>query len=535
VYICFLLSCLIIMHSNTWALETLVAHYGDIIKIPCNRGAPKPANLIFTKWKYDKSGGNTGDLVKIKDSNITVMATDEYQGRVSIAPDFSLLISSAALGDQRKFTCMRASADDIFEYPVHVQVLMEILYWPTRSWCQHSLICEANPAANITWYKNDQVLVADGKEVIIITSVNKHHETGLSSTSSILRYSASKRDVDANFTCRASNLTSAPVSFLITYPPQKVTLHVTPSGPLKEGDNVTLRCSADGNPPPSRYIIHLKVSGEVMVEDSYTLTMVKRSHSGEYHCSPADNSSLLDSQTLEVLCEILSVILKSTQSVDRTTGSSLAVLLQTNASGEPTNKARLTAEPQFDQLKFSDSGLYECEVAIEGLIRRSSFILDVQGPPVIRSVDENQEIGGKHKNLSCEVEGSPKPSIQWSVNGTKVEEITHADGRVTQTLTLIPKENLTVTCFVKNHLGQEARSIDVSSVGEYLQSQSTFMPVCTARQAVGAVVGLILCALTLAVIYWIYWTKSSQGSWRTGENGTTEEKRKLEEEQKAKV
>uniref|UniRef100_A0AAY4AID4 Ig-like domain-containing protein n=1 Tax=Denticeps clupeoides TaxID=299321 RepID=A0AAY4AID4_9TELE len=521
---------------ESWALETLVAHYGDIIKIPCNRGAPKPANLIFTKWKYVRKFSNTPNLclLIIDDSNITVMATDEYQGRVSIAPDFSLLISSAALGDQRKFTCMRASADDIFEYPVHVQVLkppsvVEILYC---SWCQHSLICEANPAANITWYKNDQVLVADGKEVIIITSVNKHHETGLSSTSSILRYSASKRDVDANFTCRASNLTSAPVSFLITYPPQKVTLHVTPSGPLKEGDNVTLRCSADGNPPPSRYIIHLKV---IMVEDSYTLTMVKRSHSGEYHCSPADNSSLLDSQTLEVL--YLDISLNPSGRVDRTTGSSLAVLLQTNASGEPTvswtkNKARLTAEPQFDQLKFSDSGLYECEVAIEGLIRRSSFILDVQGPPVIRSVDENQEIGGKHKNLSCEVEGSPKPSIQWSVNGTK--EITHADGRVTQTLTLIPKENLTVTCFVKNHLGQEARSIDVSS-GIFKRNATGTSVLIDGADAVGAVVGLILCALTLAVIYWIYWTKSSQGSWRTGENGTTEEKRKLEEEQKAKV
>uniref|UniRef100_A0AAY4AGK6 Ig-like domain-containing protein n=1 Tax=Denticeps clupeoides TaxID=299321 RepID=A0AAY4AGK6_9TELE len=512
---------------SAWALETLVAHYGDIIKIPCNRGAPKPANLIFTKWKYDKSGGNTGDLVKIKDSNITVMATDEYQGRVSIAPDFSLLISSAALGDQRKFTCMRASADDIFEYPVHVQVLkppsvVEILYWPTRldtgklTQVGECSAKEANPAANITWYKNDQVLVADGKEVIIITSVNKHHETGLSSTSSILRYSASKRDVDANFTCRASNLTSKELALFpenVDYPPQKVTLHVTPSGPLKEGDNVTLRCSADGNPPPSRYIIHLK-NQEVMVEDSYTLTMVKRSHSGEYHCSPADNSSLLDSQTLEVL--YLDISLNPSGRVDRTTGSSLAVLLQTNASGEPTvswtkNKARLTAEPQFDQLKFSDSGLYECEVAIEGLIRRSSFILDVQGPPVIRSVDENQEIGGKHKNLSCEVEGSPKPSIQWSVNGTKVEEITHADGRVTQTLTLIPKENLTVTCFVKNHLGQEARSIDVSSGIFKRNATGTSGPrehSNAQRQAVGAVVGLILCALTLAVIYWIYWTKS---------------------------
>ncbi|KAL0174137.1 hypothetical protein M9458_030105, partial [Cirrhinus mrigala] len=31
-------------------------------------------------------------------------------------------------------------------------------------------------------------------------------------------------------------------------------------GPFKEGDNVTLKCTADGNPPPSSYSFYINVS-----------------------------------------------------------------------------------------------------------------------------------------------------------------------------------------------------------------------------------------------------------------------------------
>lgn len=47
---------------------------------------------------------------------------------------------------------------------------------------------------------------------------------------------------------------------LSTDPTEKVSLQVVSQGPFKEGDNVTLKCTADGNPPPSSYIFYMKVN-----------------------------------------------------------------------------------------------------------------------------------------------------------------------------------------------------------------------------------------------------------------------------------
>lgn len=46
---------------------------------------------------------------------------------------------------------------------------------------------------------------------------------------------------------------------LSTDPTEKVSLQVVSQGPFNEGDNVTLKCMADGNPPPSSYIFYVKV------------------------------------------------------------------------------------------------------------------------------------------------------------------------------------------------------------------------------------------------------------------------------------
>lgn len=114
-------------------------------------------------------------------------------------------------------------------------------------------------------------------------------------------------------------------------------LHVTPVDPLVEGDNLTLKCEADGNPAPTSFNFHLKVLASqkcqetfqisvslhapgslnryffpmspkeevVKVENAntYTITNVTRDTSGEYKCSLVDNPTMEASKEVVVKCK----------------------------------------------------------------------------------------------------------------------------------------------------------------------------------------------------------------------------------------
>lgn len=42
------------------------------------------------------------------------------------------------------------------------------------------------------------------------------------------------------------------------------------------------------------------------------------------------------------------------------------------------------------------------------------------GAPVIQKLSKQRGEDGQHKVLVCEAEGSPKPAVSWSINGTLV-------------------------------------------------------------------------------------------------------------------
>lgn len=119
------------------------------------------------------------------------------------------------------------------------------------------------------------------------------------------------------------------------------------------------------------------------------------------------------------------------------------------------DNVKLDTEPQFTKLTYSDSGFYECEVTVGALSRKASFELGVEGrtwvktlhkihssilfksfrfhltiltinpllfvgPPVIKQLITKRAENGQHEVLICVAEGSPKPAVSWSINGTVV-------------------------------------------------------------------------------------------------------------------
>lgn len=531
--------------------ENVTALYGGTIVVPCNGGAPAPDDLMFIKWKYEKNDGTPGDLLikQTRNDQATIQSTDDYAQRVSIDDKFSLLIKQASLKDQKTFTCMVVSDTDLLEYPISVIVYKkpssfqimdksEVLQKDILTTVGTCVVADANPAATITWKKNGQPLLASGKAVIT-PSLRLDPATGLSTTSSTLQYAATKQDIGAVFACvsthKLTNQETEMEPFPIHYPSEKVSLQIISKGPIIEGDNVTLKCHADGNPPPSSFFFYIK-GQKVLVEnsDTYTLNAINRVAAGEYKCSMADNEEMEASQNIVV--NYLDLSLSLTGRVVKTVGDALSVKMEKNASGDAkvswTKNGKTVKEPEYSKLTYTNAGVYICEVSMAGLTRRQSFELVIEGKPLITSLNKHLADDAKHKVLTCEAEGVPEPIFQWSINNTN-EESSYINGKATHKITVIPKVNLTVTCSVSNKLGEDIMSINVSSVFKE-DTEGRESPEDSQDQArliAGVVAGLIVAAALVGLIYWLYIKNSRQGSWKTGEKGvgTCEESKKLEE------
>ncbi|XP_067364230.1 CD166 antigen homolog A-like isoform X2 [Channa argus] len=537
------------------ALETVIGLYGETVEIPCNNVHIKAEDVKITKWKYDKgSAQSEGLLIMDKNQSISITATDEYRDRISMAPNSSLLLSAAKLTDQRAFICMVVTREDITEYPVNVVIYktpagleisdkveeLEIGKLTKLGTC---IAQDSNPAANITWLKNNKPLVADDKDIFIQTSVLVDPVTGLSTTSSTLEYSAEKEDTDAEFTCSTQHamgsvLVSSPVTFTVTYSTENIILQVIAQDPLVEGDNVSLKCVADGNPPPTSFTFHLKGESVRMENtNTYTITNVSRDATGEYKCSLTDNPALVASAFITV--NYLDINLNLSGNIVKSVGEALDLNLQTHASGEvkvswTKDNVKLDKQPKFTKLTFSDSGHYVCTVTMGLLSQTGSFDLVVEGAPVIRRLSKQRGIDGQHKVLICEAEGSPKPAVTWSINGTSFDESPFMNGKITHKITVVPTANLTVTCSVTNDFGTDTKTLKVSSYQSDENDQT--------KLVVGVVVSLLVATVVVGLVGCVYMKKSKQGSWKTGEkeNGSSEEEKKLEEKveensQKAEV
>nr|XP_055052289.1 activated leukocyte cell adhesion molecule b [Misgurnus anguillicaudatus] len=536
-------------------LETVTANYGETVKIPCNNGLLKAEDIDIIKWKDDT---DSSILVKRAGKNATIGDNVNYKTRVSIQEDFSLVITKVIMADQRTFTCL-VSGNDILEFPVQLQIykapsqpqitnqasVMEIGKMTVLAQCRTE---GANPAAVILWIKNKATL-SNSTVVKIITTKDIDSVTGLSATTSTLEYAAAKEDIDAKFICRvqhpkSADMDSSPLNFTVNYPTEKVELQVVSKGPFMEGDNVTLKCTADGNPPPTSYNFYIKGEKKA-VENSntYTLRNITRAHTGEYKCSLVDKEDLADSKQITV--DYLEVVLSSTGKVVKKLGESFETTLDVKASGTTQtswkkDKTKLESLPKFDKLKYSDSGVYEGVVTMNGLVKTKTFELIVEGAPVIKKLIKKRGDGSGNKVLSCEAEGFPKPTVQWSINTTKVDESEYKDGQITYSITLIPKVNLTVSCTVSNALGYDVRSINVSTIADAVQmdkQDQTDEYGDQTAMVIGIIIGVLLALLAIALAYWLYLKKYRQGTWKTGEkeDGSAEESKKLEESQKADV
>ncbi|KAJ7404036.1 CD166 antigen [Pitangus sulphuratus] len=542
----------------TLGLYTVNAIYGDTIIIPCPLEVPE--GLMFGKWKYEMPNGSPVFIAFRSSTKKSVQYDDvpDYKDRLSLSENYTLSIKNARISDEKRFVCMLVTEDDVSEEPTIVKVFKQpsqpeilhqadLLETEKLQMLGECVARDSYPEGNVTWYKNGRILQPVEDVVVINLQKIVDKSTGLFTVTSSLQYMPTKEDADAKFSCIVTyygpsgqkTIQSEPIVFDVHYPTEKVTIQVlSQSRTIKEGDNITLKCSGNGNPPPQEFLFYIPGETEgIRSSDTYVMTDVRRNATGEYKCSLTDKS-MMDSTTITV--HYLDLQLTPSGEVTKQIGEALPVSCTISSSRNATvfwikDNTRMQTSPSFSSLQYQDAGNYVCETAlqeVEGLRKRQTLKLIVEGKPQIK-MTKKTNTNKMSKTIICNVEGFPKPAVQWTVT----EETKYVNGKFASKIIIAPEENVTLTCIAENELERTVTSMNVSaiSIPEYDEPEdrnddNSEKVNDQAKLIVGIVVGLLLVALVAGVVYWLYVKKSKTASKHVDKDlGNIEENKKLEE------
>nr|XP_060626665.1 CD166 antigen isoform X4 [Anolis sagrei ordinatus] len=526
--------------------------YGDTIILPCHLQVPN--DLMFGKWKYEIAN-KPSEFIAFRSAtkkNVQYDDVPEYKDRLSLSENYTLSINNARIGDEKKFVCMLVTEDNVFEQativkvfkqPSQPEIISQAEYLETEQLklLGQCIAKDGYPEGNLTWFKNGIVLQPVEETIVIHEQTNVDQASGLYTVISSLEYKPTKDDTDAQFTCTVTyfaptgqeTIRSESAVFDIHYPTEKVKIQVlSQRNSIKEGDNITLKCSGNGNPPPQEFLFYIPGEPEPIRSSSlYALIDVRRNATGEYRCALTDES-LMDSTI--IIIHYLDLSLTPSGEVIKQIGEALPVSCTISSSRNATvfwlkDNTRMRSSPSFSSLQYQDAGNYICETTlqeVEGLKKRQILTLIVQGKPQIK-MTKKTSTDGSYKTISCHVEGFPKPAVQWTSSGgviNKTEETKYVNGKFVSKIKIAPEENVTLTCIAENQLERTVNSLNVSA-NDSMENVND-----QAKLIVGIVVGLLLAALVAGVAYWLYVKKSKSASKHVDKDlGNIEENKKLEE------
>ncbi|XDV16224.1 hypothetical protein PO909_016033, partial [Leuciscus waleckii] len=144
-------------------------------------------------------------------------------------------------------------------------------------------ISDSNPPAEISWIKGGTI-VGSGR---------------------IYNISKISSDDSGEYKCKSINEHGGKYSDAVTlnvmYPPRSVSVSISSSGVIVEGDSVTLNCISDSNPPAE--ISWIKVGTIVGSGRIYRISNISSDDSGEYKCKSINKHGwkYSDAVTLNVM------------------------------------------------------------------------------------------------------------------------------------------------------------------------------------------------------------------------------------------
>ncbi|XP_067283856.1 B-cell receptor CD22-like isoform X3 [Pseudorasbora parva] len=221
-----------------------------------------------------------------------------------------------------------------------------------RLTCKSS--CTLTDGATFIWYRNSQPLTErrDRSDELLLQSVRRE-DAG--------RYSCA---------VHGHSHISPAVYLNVTHAPKSVSVSVSPSGEIVEGDSVTLSCSGDSN--PSAEIIWIKGGTFVGSGRIYSLSKISSDDSGEYKCKSRNKHGerYSDAVTLNVMYPSRRVSVSIIQSGDHIWEGDSVTLSCSSDSNPPALNFSWFKRGAFvgsgriyniSKISSDDSGEYKCK------------------------------------------------------------------------------------------------------------------------------------------------------------------------------
>ncbi|NWU95949.1 VCAM1 protein, partial [Upupa epops] len=223
---------------------------------------------------------------------------------------------------------------------------------------------ESNPPAQIVWRKHPE-----DKNIQRLTEDNVLSVPCASFTDSGL------------YICEVMNLATnktekATVDIIIQGAPKIAELSIEPSTTVQEGENVSIQCSAESNPPPKIILRRRSDSADMGTysEGKIFLPSVTFLNGGDYECIAENMFGKITSEiTLNVMCGPKNMMISVIPATAVKEGES--VMMNCTSSGNPAptifwKKKKATGESEkifkgatltIQNIRIQDLGLYECE------------------------------------------------------------------------------------------------------------------------------------------------------------------------------
>ncbi|KAM3829314.1 cell surface glycoprotein MUC18-like [Vipera latastei] len=469
------------------------AEIGETAVMNCQFSIPGNRSYIYINWFSTFQRGEVPwkKIVSVFQNKET-WASNQDRDRLSITKNFSLIIQKVTPQDANTYICQvgldwlnmtdSQTKLQVSKAPEAPEVqLAKGGSQPFNLPFQEMATCTARngfPAPSITWYKNGDLLLPKDEEIGIHTTIATE-PSGLITVRSVLSSRVTQEDRKAQFHCQVSymlmgtNKTAMSEGFRISlyYATQSLSFVLDhPNPELKEGDNVTLVCEGDGNPPPKYTIFKSEDSIYSPPDGKLSFSSVRRNDSGLYWCIA------LDFQTLEELIGSVNLLVKyldvptifPTGHQEPSEGENLVLTCSTKGSGplkfQWQKKGKLIADGailKLTSISYKETGKYNCRVMMPDFpdwVRTRKIFVAVRAKPRKLPLKQNMNVQeGEVVDLSCSFHSVPQLNISWSTTKGTIRT-SRRKYRYNSTLSiLVTKEVLEsgLRCIAENELGSE--------------------------------------------------------------------------------